>query len=317
MLSIVLLGIVAFPRLVIGSEVELSQANIAEYLQRLRTPSKQDYVISGPISLKGITGATENWNVRNITFKPGAAIYIGSTNLTLTVEGLLTPGSNYGVVFGAYPPNEAKAQSGLDGAAGPLGPTSPAPASAGGQGGRGADGLPGQNGLRAGNLTLRLRKLPSLSFSVALKAQDGGDGGAGGPGGGGGTGQKGRPGDSGAFGCNRGGDNGGGGGRGGDGGNGGIGGFCGAGGQTLVLIPEELVAKMQEAITIDRTSASSGSGGKPGVGGPGGPGGQGGDGSGFCGGGGPGAPGPQGGVGSTPAKPSLDCAAPTLQVVGY
>jgi len=300
-----------------AAPVVLSQANIADYLPRLQTGSQQDFIVQGAINLQGIAGASAEWNVKNITFQKGATIYIGSGNLSVTVEGLLSPGENYGIVFASFPPSESKAPRGADGANGGLGPTSPVPASGGGQGGRGTDGGPGQNGKRAGNLTLRMRRLPSLSFVVSLKGQDGGDGGTGGSGGGGGTGQKGRPGDSGAFGCNRGGDNGGAGGRGGDGGNGGTGGFCGAGGLTIVLVPEAIRARMQDSIRIERTAASSGATGRPGLGGPGGQGGQGGDGSGFCGGGGPGGNGAQGNPGGAPAAATVDCQAPTIQVIGY
>jgi hypothetical protein len=299
------------------SRVTLTQSNIADYLIRLRSGGQQDFVVQEPIYLKNIGSASEEWTVKNITFKPGATIYIGSSNLSLTVEGLLTPETNYGMIFGSFPPTEKKATKGNDGGTGGLGPTSPLPASAGGQGGKGGDGYPGVNGIRSGNLTLRLHRLPTLSFSVSLKGQDGGDGGSGGTGGGGGTGQKGRPGDSGAFGCNRGGDNGGAGGRGGDGGAGGIGGLCGAGGLLLVLVPEALKEKMQDAITIDRTPAVSGANGRAGAGGPGGQGGQGGDGNGFCGGGNAGASGGQGNPGSVPTGPAVDCQRPTIQVVGY
>jgi hypothetical protein len=297
--------------------VPLTQANIADYLSRLHASSQQDYVVQGQIYLKGITGASEEWNVRNITFQKGATIFIGTTNLTVTVDGQLIPEDNYGLVFAAFPPGDSKAPKGADGGNGGLGPTSPVPASGGGQGGRGSDGQPGQNGKKAGNLTLRLRKLPSLTFTVSLKGQDGGDGGNGGAGGPGGTGQKGRPGDSGAFGCNRGGDNGGPGGRGGDGGSGGIGGFCGPGGLTIVLVPDAIKSRMQDSIQVDRTAASHGASGRGGPGGPGGQGGQGGDGSGFCGGGGPGAPGGGGGGGGIPAPPTAECQLPMIQVVGY
>lgn len=132
--------------------VELSQSNIGDYLTRLRTASQQDYVVRGQIYLKGIASASEEWNVRNINFLQGATIFIGTTNLSVTVEGQLIPEENYGVVFAAFPPSDAKAAKGTDGGNGGLGPTSPVPATGGGQGGRGADGQPGQNGKRAGNL---------------------------------------------------------------------------------------------------------------------------------------------------------------------
>lgn len=83
--------------------VPLSQANIGDYLSRLHTASQQDYIVQGQIYLKGIAGASEEWNVRNITFLKGATIFIGTTNLTVTVEGQLIPEENYGVVFAGFP----------------------------------------------------------------------------------------------------------------------------------------------------------------------------------------------------------------------
>lgn len=170
-----------------SSTVELSQANIALRLQQLKGGTA-DVVVQEPIYLHplggaAVVGAADEWEVRNISFRPGAVIYIGTTNLSLGVEGDLIPGSNYAVIFAAFGPKDAKAGQQQPSAGGGLGPTSPTPGSSGGQGGRGQDGKPGENGKKAGNLFLRLRREPKLSFGVSLKGQDGGDGGDGGNGG--------------------------------------------------------------------------------------------------------------------------------------
>jgi hypothetical protein len=96
-----------------------------------------------------------------------------------------------------------------------------------------------------------------------------------------------------------------------------MGGLCGGGGLLLVLVPDAIRNRMQDAVNVDRTPASSGTSGKGGLGGNGGQGGQGGDGNGFCGGGNGGSAGSQGSPGVVPTTPNIDCQRPNIQVVGY
>jgi len=295
--------------------IELTSGNLSEYLGRLRANDEHpnDYLVKEPLRLSGLQ---EEWRVNNLSFGPEGVIYLGSTNLTIDIKGVLSSQRKETSVFRSFTDAETTAKGGANGTAGALGATSGEPASHGGTGGKGDDGQPGLNGSDSGDLTLHLRFLPQPGLSVSLIGQNGGNGGAGGTGGTGGRGQKGRAGSSGVFNCNRGGDNGGGGGAGGDGGNGGSGGNCGSGGRLTVIAPQTIIKEVQDRIVFNAMPAQAGVPGNPGLHGDGGPGGDGGDGNGFCSGGHPGPNGPPGrdGISQTTAKAA--CKAPAVLFLG-
>jgi hypothetical protein len=296
-----------------ASPIELTRGNLDGYLERLtadREPAS--YVIREKLTL---TGTVQQWKVNNLTFERDGAIFIGSTNLTILIKGVIGSQSKDAIVFASFPEGRQNAASGLDGAAGSNGGSSAVPASPGSNGGRGADGQPGADGSDSGDLTLQLRQVPSVGFRVVLRGQNGGRGGVGGRGGDGGTGQKGRPGESGVFDCKRGGDNGGAGGGGGDGGNGGTGGRCGSGGKVTILTPSAILRQVQDRISVDTSPALPGDPGAAGPSGRPGLGGQGGDGSGFCGGGNAGAGGPVGRPGVSPSGRPSQCKPPSVTYI--
>jgi hypothetical protein len=300
---------------VVGTKaIELTSGNLGQYLSRLRSNDAHpsNYIVKEALRL---SGPQEEWRVNNLTFAPTGVIYLGSTNLSVDVKGVIGSPSKEQVIFRSFPDDERDAKSGSNGSPGTPGPTSGEPAGHGGIGGRGGDGEPGVNGTDSGDLTLHLRTPPKPGFSVLLTGQNGGAGGTGGSGGNGGRGQKGRPGSSGVLNCNRGGDNGGGGGAGGDGGNGGAGGNCGSGGRLTIIAPQAVVREIQDRIVVDTTAAHAGALGAAGRHGDGGGGGDGGDGSGFCSGGSPGPNGPPGRDGISQSVGQISCKAPTTQFV--
>lgn len=296
-----------------GETVTLTNRNLRQEIQRLRERDvRPSYIIPEPLFLDETTGAAEAWYVEDLTFSGTGCIYIGSKDLTLSVDGELAVSAPGQEIFASYPESERRAADGGPGATGSSGSNGSGDGASGRAGGAGRPGEPGGDGLPSGDLKLQLKRKPSQRFGVALVGQSGGSGGNGGNGGRGGDGSRGRTARSGVFGCERGGGDGGRGGHGGSGGAGGVAGRCGQGGELTVIAPREWISELAPLIQFDRTAARHGETGQPGRGGAAGSGGPMGRGNGFCGGGRAGSSGQPGSPGGRPAPPTETCRLPLL-----
>jgi len=288
-LRVLLVGFLPFgisSTLAQAEAIELTQELLKHEISALRQQDNvRDYVVREPLMLDQIAGSSEEWYVRDLTFREGAVLYLADRDLVLRIEGRLVVEGPEQLVAASFPGDHRRATSGTQGANGDRGRSGRRDGEDGSSGAPGGPGTPGKDGLSAGDLTLHLRRAPALPFRISLVGQDGGHGGAGGRGGDGGDGAQGRVGKSGPFGCERGGGDGGDGGRGGRGGDGGAPGRCGSGGTLTVLYPRVLDPVIRGRVLCEAQIAVHGDPGPPGRGGTGGGGGGRGRGSGFCGGG--------------------------------
>jgi len=262
-----------------AQSVVLNSKTLNGLRQRLRTGPPPDVVIDEPLVLT----QPETWVVKRLRLQGRGMIYLQQFDLDLTIQQEL---QSTRTLLGSFLPN-SRAKDGKAGAEG-----------------SGAPGGAGDDGLNAGNLTLRLPAgLPSRPLSIELGGQSGGNGGKGGSGAPGRSGSPGTPSRSGVFNCVQMATAGAPGERGGDGGDGGPGGACGRGG--TVRIDHAHVTY----VLLVSANSSPGRGGNGGAPGPGGSGGQGGNGSGFCSGapsgrrGDPGARGKPGAIGASCIPP--------------
>src|SRR5579872_4683923 len=81
--------------------IELTSANLSEYLSRLRANDGRpgNYVVTEPLRL---SGSQEEWRVNNLTFAQSGEITLESTNLTIDVKGIITTTNKEKVIFRSF-----------------------------------------------------------------------------------------------------------------------------------------------------------------------------------------------------------------------
>src|ERR1700693_295568 len=104
-----------------NTSIELTSANLSEYLSRLRANDGKpgDYVVREPLRL---SGPQEEWRVNNLTFARSGEISLESTNLTIDVKGIITSTNKEKVIFRSFPNDERDASPGSYGPPGSPGP---------------------------------------------------------------------------------------------------------------------------------------------------------------------------------------------------